>query len=169
MSSATATVAACGALTTVSPRDLAASKSILSTPTPARPITLRFELACSSTSAVTLVRPRIMSASLSPSASSVSDSTTSACSRSSRSPSSDRPSVTNTRQAMVRTRLLYTPPRVGLAMNSCSEDRAGTRPNETTYDPARQRSAHIANTASQNQATPKDWCQSPTHHRSEDF
>ena len=51
-----------GAFTTMMPRLLAAATSTLSTPTPARPITLRF-VPASITSAVTLVAERITSAS----------------------------------------------------------------------------------------------------------
>ena len=51
-----------GALTTMMPRLVAASTSTLSTPTPARPTTLRFA-AASMTSAVTLVAERMISAS----------------------------------------------------------------------------------------------------------
>jgi hypothetical protein len=51
-----------GALTTMMPRFVAAATSTLSTPTPARPTTLRF-LAASMTSAVTLVAERMTRAS----------------------------------------------------------------------------------------------------------
>jgi hypothetical protein len=54
--SATAVVVELGALTTLISFSLAAATSILSTPTPARPITFRF-LPASMTSRVTFVRP----------------------------------------------------------------------------------------------------------------
>src|SRR5438270_9180559 len=71
----------CGALTTITPRRVAATTSTLSTPIPARPTTTR-SWAASSTSAVTLVADRMMSAFTPDTAS--------------RSSSDDRPSWTDT-------------------------------------------------------------------------
>ena len=61
-SSATVTVVARGELTTVTPWALAAFRSMLSTPIPARPTTLSLA-AASNTAGVTLVRPRTIKAS----------------------------------------------------------------------------------------------------------
>ena len=62
MCSAAETMLDCGALTTMTPRRVAASRSTLSRPMPARPTTSRTS-AASSTSAVTCVAERMTSAS----------------------------------------------------------------------------------------------------------
>src|SRR4051812_38581237 len=92
----------CGALTTITPRRVASSTSTLSSPIPARAITLRFG-AAASTAAVTCVALRItsasygpMSAARSPLARSVRTSAWKSL-RNSSSPCSDRVSVTRTR------------------------------------------------------------------------
>src|SRR5665213_857848 len=75
-----------GAFATTIPRRVAASTSTLSTPTPARPITLRCS-ACAINSAVTLVAERTISASYAPMISSSGDSVSTSTSNFARSSS----------------------------------------------------------------------------------
>src|SRR5437588_3886765 len=101
----------CGALTTITPRLVAAATSTLSTPMPARPTTIR-SWAASSTGSVTLVAERIISASAPPTASTNS--------------SGDKPKRTSTEWPASRRR-----PKPPSAISSVTRIRATRR----SYDP----------------------------------